>query len=1435
MAISEELLVKVTIDSKGAVSGLSQVSTSLNKFKKNADGANTVAGRLKKSFTSLGASAIVLNQGMELARKGLRAIQSVGAVTVGNFAEFETALVGVGKTANLTGDELDRLGNLAQDMSERIPVATNELLEIGKAAGQLGVKGEKNLLNFMETIARLGSASDLAGEQAALALTRLLNVTGTSIDKVDELASTVVALGNAFAASESEIVLVAQRVAQATTQFGVSAADAVALGAAMKSLGVNAELGGSAVGQAFFKINEIIKTGGRELDKFAASMGKSAAGLAKQFENKSFNSFIDFLDMLRKSGSNATVVLKNLGLQGIRTGSVLPTLAKNMELVVDAMIEARKEFGDASALIKESEAAFNTLAGQAHLLRNALTNLGTDIGEGIRPALIELLKLVTPLITQLRKLANAFFEAFGQINWQAITDAVLRLEEAFKLLGITLLAVFLPVWIPIAAAMAAFALKAALVIGAMAGIVVAVDAIGFAMKHLRKVFDAVGAMLQLAASQFKKTFLQIRLNIEDQINQIVQSITSGPINEILDKLGAPTIGKIELFDVGKTLEKSLAASAEVKANLLETVQALEAIEVDIRKEIGDTLSGTLVAEFRRFIQNFKAAAAAGGVAGDAAGGGKLDIKKQIEEAAGAVVAALSPGATKVSENILEAGQRLQDLVDGLLDALGKIFDGFIKEFPKTANFFKNLTEIMLKPFKLFNEFILEPFGEMVTESFKWVDENVLTPVIEGLIGFGKGFWKAGKTLFTEGPLAFIGVIGGFFQDNLIDPLTELFAGDTAAGVPGAGAVPLPGGGGGAGAGMITEGLADAGAAIGEAAGVVGSAVSSAIPIVGQINAAVQAGAAVVSFIGDFFQKIADLINSITDLPLKISEAFDNFLKSLLNMIRKLPVNLLKMIMGVITSIVDFIFDFMPAVLDMIDNIVNFLIDGVIKALPEIARKLVIGLFRNFITMMPAVVAAIIKAIPIIIDEFIRMIPVLIDEIIIGLKQAINELAAIFGGKIFNVDPTDMQEQLAETAKAISTQVSEALFKVSELDGSRQARNNAKAIEDAHKRGISWLERAWKEFWRLLLHWLTEFGKAFTQLVQWLAEVFTKAWQELRKAATNIWNTIVKAWRDIWAEVGRFWESIKGAATTAWHQLIGVFDRVISAFTSFVADVGQAFTEAIQGIIGAFDKVKEKLDEAWEGLKAKASEAWEGLKSGAGEAWEGLKSKSGEAWEGLKTKASEAWEGLKTALSEGGGKVKEKLNSALDKVKEPFDKLASKLQSIKEPFRKFRVGLNNFKAPMNKMVQQLKKVVAPFLALAGALANFKLPSAGDIFGGISLPGSTGGLVMHDKIKAMNIGGPVGSDRVLGSLTPGEFVLNRAAAGRIGLDNLTQMNRTGRAGSSNTTNIEMKLVVNAAGGDMNEGFVRSRLMPVIETELRRKSLRGDYILSSRGVRK
>lgn len=383
--------LKIRIDPSAARSGGREVVRTLKDIRASARGGAREVRGLEGNLEKFKGTALSLRHAV-----GAGAIGLFGREAVQEFAAFETGLVGVGKTADLGGAALQALGDQIEGMSKRIPVATAELLGIAQAAGQLGVKGADNILLFTDTVAKMGRATDLVGEEAATTLARLLNVTGESISTVGTLGSVLVALGNSSAATEREIALVAQRVAQATVQFNVSSAQAAALAAAMKSVGINAELAGSTTGRAFQTIDAAVRSGGdalRDLQELTGEIG--FADIFREDSVRGFQLFLEGLGRIKAEGGDVIGTLKDFGLEGIRINQVLPTLAKNAQLVAEKMAIANAEVANATALNLEAAKAFDTLDGRLQVTENNLRAVLRAFGEEYEPVVSEAARLTT--------------------------------------------------------------------------------------------------------------------------------------------------------------------------------------------------------------------------------------------------------------------------------------------------------------------------------------------------------------------------------------------------------------------------------------------------------------------------------------------------------------------------------------------------------------------------------------------------------------------------------------------------------------------------------------------------------------------------------------------------------------------------------------------------------------------------------------------------------------------------------------------------------------------------------------------------------------------------------------------------------------------------------------------------------------------------------
>lgn len=298
---------------------------------------------------------------------------------VNTMANFETGLVGVGKTADIAGAELTQFGNsvIALSRSLNSVVGTEKLLEMSGIAGALGVKGSDNILKFSETLAKLETATDIVGEQGAASIARILNVTGDGIGVVDRFGAALVALGNNSAAAESEILGVANEVARATAPFNLGSQAVLGISAALKSVGVRAESGGSGVGKFFKALEEAVITG-KNLQGFSKVLGLTQSQITSQFRDDPSKLFVPFISGLKRisdAGGSVAISLEGLGIGGEIAFKALAPLVAKVALLSGSMNLSSSSFKENVALQEEFLAASRTIASAINAVSNEFDNI----------------------------------------------------------------------------------------------------------------------------------------------------------------------------------------------------------------------------------------------------------------------------------------------------------------------------------------------------------------------------------------------------------------------------------------------------------------------------------------------------------------------------------------------------------------------------------------------------------------------------------------------------------------------------------------------------------------------------------------------------------------------------------------------------------------------------------------------------------------------------------------------------------------------------------------------------------------------------------------------------------------------------------------------------------------------------------------------------
>lgn len=461
-----------------------------------------VTGAINKTSEVLGkAGTSMQNVGSSLTRGVTLPI--AGAVTAVTTAavKWESAFAGVKKT----NDEIvDSNGNVVysysdlekglRDLAKELPASHEEIAGVAEAAGQLGIQTD-NVVSFTKTMIDLGESTNMSAETAATSFARFANITQMSQKDFDRLGAVVVDLGNNLATTESEITEMGLRLAGAGKQVGMSQAEIMSFAAALSSVGIEAEAGGTAFSKVMVQMQlavekgvgaleplkqtvsrygysweqfvHAITWGGKELtdlskkigisskdlkemyknasesagslSSFADVTGRTSDEFAKLFKSNPSQAIIEFVKGLgeaEKHGTSAISILSDMDIKEVRLRDSLLRAANASGVFEGAIKRGTKAWEENTALTDEANKRYETTESKVKALKNEIVDMAIDMGGPFVDALRDALKASKPLLETLNKAAKAFSDANPEVQ-QSIVKLVALTAAAGPAIKIT--------------------------------------------------------------------------------------------------------------------------------------------------------------------------------------------------------------------------------------------------------------------------------------------------------------------------------------------------------------------------------------------------------------------------------------------------------------------------------------------------------------------------------------------------------------------------------------------------------------------------------------------------------------------------------------------------------------------------------------------------------------------------------------------------------------------------------------------------------------------------------------------------------------------------------------------------------------------------------------------------------------------------------------
>ena len=534
----------------------------------------------------------------------------------------------------------------------------------------------------------------------------------------------------------------------------------------------------------------------------------------------------------------------------------------------------------------------------------------------------------------------------------------------------------------------------------------------------------------------------------------------------------------------------------------------------------------------------------------------------------------------------------------------------------------------------------------------------------------------------------------------------------------------------------------------------------------------------------------------------------------------------------------------------------------------------VRMIDSIISLVPKIVTSIAKALPKILLKaldinFWREVAVgAVKAFLKALQDMFASLWDLITGDLGSAVTTAFTNGIKGAGEALMGFTDEMFAVVSDTAGGLTGDGDSNLMSSAEEIGFN----IWEAF-----------IKALKAGWDWILQIGEKIWEGLKSMAGDIWDFFKNAGSAVWeglkglagslgttlkdAFLGA-WDALKGAfgsvGTVIWDSITGILSNIKGAFSSFFdIDIGKAgtvekwaeinipFLEFAEGgpvphLAGmgpvssgnsyGNDKVNARLspgeyvlNREITGDNSKMSRIMDIINGREqnfflGGAVKALDTVTGGAVSNTVSSVTDTAgsgfgliEAANDLIYEAGEKTG--INDALESVEDMISSLSSELKAVWD-FLVDDIGANIDISDFIDAPQNIFKNI-----MNGAAAGFLEPAASGMmeFIGNQSKFHTGGLVGND-----------GMANILG----GEFVMNRQAVSQIGAANLGNLNRaalTGGTGNMGSGDIIFEGDINVTTNQMvDDQFIRNELMPTFMGEIKDKSQRGEFVISSKGIR-
>lgn len=477
------------------------------QLQKEIDATNYQIKKLTTNSTWLG---MLWDDVAKKANKYGAAIGAIGLVVyqvtdfIGQFTndlrQLEDNMAGVRRTTDLTREQVVELKKAFDQMDTR--TSANDLLEIAKVAGRLGITGQDNILGFTDAMNKLnvalgedlmqggqGSIEDVAKSVGKLVqnfhlddelpLNEALLRTGSVLNQLDKSST----------ASAGYIVEFTSRLSAIAPSVGMTIDQVAGLAAYLDSAGVNSEMATTA-------IQRFLVGMGENATKYAKILGVSIEEYTEMTKKDINSTFLTLLERTVSSADGVKELSDEMAGLGVNQQLAVQTLSKigeglkaeagGMDKVRKQQEIAREAYKSSDSVMKEYAITNENFTALMEKQEKRVTALRNSVGLELEPAVLGLKKTYVDLLYVLRDVGKWIGDHWRLITSAAIAFATYKVNVLLAGRGLTTFSAVMKGVFP---AMTALRSKWILFVAEMGKLPTTTTRAGFAFKKMMAILN----------------------------------------------------------------------------------------------------------------------------------------------------------------------------------------------------------------------------------------------------------------------------------------------------------------------------------------------------------------------------------------------------------------------------------------------------------------------------------------------------------------------------------------------------------------------------------------------------------------------------------------------------------------------------------------------------------------------------------------------------------------------------------------------------------------------------------------------------------------------------------------------------------------------------------------------------------------------------------